>query len=108
MGKALRHGFQTVFRAVVLTLPVQQRFVCPFLRHIQSVAEAFRKIHHPAHIVRPVIQRNVGNSGAVRFGLRQLRGHPAPQPVSRHSASAAAEIRLFIKTSRFESKRIEK
>ena len=76
MGKALRHGFQTVFRAVVLTLPVQQRFVCPFLRHIQSVAEAFRKIHHPAHIVRPVIQRNVGNGGAVRFGLRQLQGRP--------------------------------
>ena len=28
------------------------------------------------YIVRPVIQRNVGNGGAVRFGLRQLQGRP--------------------------------
>ena len=56
----------------VFRLAVQGRAVQDLLRHGQGIAQGLRQIHHPLHVVGPVVQGDIGD-GLPRLGGGGLR-----------------------------------
>lgn len=89
-------GISAMKGAVVFWLAVQR---CPIglrLRHRQPVSQGLRQIYNPFHIVRPVIQGDIGNRTHDRLmGLRFLRRHTLSAPGQQAAGQCPLPKRAF-------------